>query len=41
VEVECRVDPALLAGAVVRAGDFVMDGSLRGRLDKLAAELAH
>lgn len=40
VEVACRVEPALLAGAVVRAGDFVMDGSLRGRLDKLAAELA-
>ncbi|MDD9807133.1 MAG: F0F1 ATP synthase subunit delta [Gammaproteobacteria bacterium] len=40
VEVACWVEPALLAGAVVRAGDFVMDGSLRGKLDKLAAELS-
>ncbi len=41
VEMTCRIDSALLAGAIVRAGDLVMDGSLRGRLDKLSAGLAH
>ena len=34
------VDPSLLGGAVVRAGDTVIDGSVRGRLDKLAESLA-
>lgn len=35
------VDPALIGGAVVRAGDLVIDGSLKARLDRLAAELVH
>lgn len=30
-----RVDPTLLGGALVRAGDVVIDGSLKGRLQKL------
>jgi F-type H+-transporting ATPase subunit delta len=34
-----RVDPSLLGGAVVRAGDLVIDGSVKGRLEKLAASL--
>jgi F-type H+-transporting ATPase subunit delta len=33
------VDPALLGGAVVRAGDLVIDGSLKGRLERLTIEL--
>ncbi len=33
------VDPALLGGAVVRAADLVIDGSLKGRLQRLATEL--
>ncbi len=40
VELEARVDPALLAGAVVRAGDLVIDGSARARLARLAARLS-
>jgi F-type H+-transporting ATPase subunit delta len=36
VSVEVSIDPALLGGLVVRAGDTVIDGSLRGRLSKLA-----
>ncbi|HHQ42768.1 MAG TPA: F0F1 ATP synthase subunit delta [Chromatiales bacterium] len=40
VELETRVDPALLAGAVVRAGDVVIDGSARARLRRLAERLA-
>jgi F-type H+-transporting ATPase subunit delta len=34
-----RVDPHVLGGAVIRAGDTVIDGSIRGRLDKLAETL--
>lgn len=39
VRVAVSVDPALLGGAVIRAGDTVIDGSLRGRLNKLADAL--
>lgn len=35
------VDPALIGGAVIDAGDVVIDGSLRGKLARLRAELAH
>lgn len=31
-----KVDESLIGGAIVRAGDLVIDGSLRGRLDQLA-----
>ena len=41
VRLVSRIDPALLGGAVIRAGDLVIDGSVRGRLDKLSAALAH
>lgn len=34
-----REDETLLGGAVIHAGDLVIDGSAKGRLDKLAAEL--
>jgi F-type H+-transporting ATPase subunit delta len=33
------VDPALLGGAVVRFGDFVVDGSLRRRVERLGASV--
>jgi F-type H+-transporting ATPase subunit delta len=33
------VDPALIGGAVIRVGDEVLDGSVRGKLDALAAAL--
>jgi F-type H+-transporting ATPase subunit delta len=33
------VDAALLGGAVVRAGDLVIDGSLQGRLERLAQQV--
>ena len=36
VRLSAEVDPDLLGGALIRAGDTVIDGSLRGRLDKLA-----
>ena len=39
VRMQTSIDAALLGGAVVRAGDLVIDGSLRGRLARLATEL--
>lgn len=39
VRMSTSVDPALLGGAVVRAGDLVIDGSLKGRLERLGTEL--
>jgi F-type H+-transporting ATPase subunit delta len=40
VRMSTAVDPALLGGAVIRAGDLVIDGSIKGRLERLASELA-
>ena len=40
VRLSSEVDASLLGGVVVRAGDTVIDGSVRGRLDKLAESLA-
>ena len=34
-----RIDTTVIGGALIRAGDTVIDGSLRGRLDKLAESL--
>jgi F-type H+-transporting ATPase subunit delta len=39
VRMQNSVDASLLGGAVVRAGDMVIDGSLKGRLQRLATEL--
>jgi F-type H+-transporting ATPase subunit delta len=39
VRMQNTVDAALLGGAIVRAGDLVIDGSLKGRLQRLATEL--
>jgi F-type H+-transporting ATPase subunit delta len=39
VRLHCNADPALIGGAVLRAGDLVIDGSLRTRLERLAYEL--
>ncbi len=40
VRLHCETDPSLLGGAVLRAGDLVIDGSVRARLDRIAYELA-
>jgi len=39
VRVEAAVDPSLIGGAVVRAGDLTIDGSVKARLARLAREL--
>ena len=41
VNLTAQVDKALLGGVVIRAGDLVIDGSVRGRLSELAAHLGH
>jgi F-type H+-transporting ATPase subunit delta len=41
VRLHCDVDPSLVGGAIVRSGDMIIDGSLKGRLDRLASELTH
>jgi F-type H+-transporting ATPase subunit b len=38
-EVEFRVDPKILGGWVIRAGDRVVDGSVAGRLESLRQSL--
>jgi F-type H+-transporting ATPase subunit delta len=39
VRVHTEVDPSLIGGAVVRAGDLVIDGSIKSRLERMAFEL--
>ena len=39
IELETSVDPELLGGVVVDTGDEVIDGSARGRLERLAHAL--
>ena len=39
VEMTVETDPSLIGGIVIRAGDLVIDGSVRGKLHKLATEL--
>ncbi|AND70173.1 F0F1 ATP synthase subunit delta [Dyella thiooxydans] len=41
IELETQVDPSLLGGVVIDTGSEVIDGSARGRLEKLASALAH
>ncbi|MBT8148911.1 MAG: F0F1 ATP synthase subunit delta [Gammaproteobacteria bacterium] len=40
VDVDVQVDRALLGGVVVRAGDIVIDASIKGRLAKLAESMS-
>lgn len=41
VQLEYITDPSLMGGAVVRAGDLVIDGSVRGKLTRLGTALNH
>ena len=40
VELVCRINETLVGGAVIRAGDLVIDGSVRARLEKLAVAIS-
>jgi F-type H+-transporting ATPase subunit delta len=39
VEIETSVDDSLIGGAVIDAGDVVIDGSLKGKLARLQSML--
>jgi F-type H+-transporting ATPase subunit delta len=41
VRLHCDTDEKLLGGAIIRAGDLVIDGSLLGRLERLAGAVTH
>ena len=41
IRLTTAVDPSLLGGAVIHAGDLVIDGSISGRLQRLAADLVN
>ena len=36
VKLNCKIDKSVMAGVVIRAGDLVIDGSIRSRLERLA-----
>jgi F-type H+-transporting ATPase subunit delta len=40
IQISQAVDPDLLGGAVIDAGEIVIDGSVRGQLQRLAHALA-
>lgn len=40
VRLHCNVDPQVLGGAVITSGDWVLDGSLRARLNELSSAMA-
>ena len=39
VELETRVDPAIIGGLTIQVGDRLLDVSVRGRLERLRAQL--
>ncbi len=41
VRLTTKIDTSLIGGAIIRAGDMVIDGTVSGRLDKLSSALAH
>jgi F-type H+-transporting ATPase subunit delta len=41
VRLQCEVDASLIGGAIVTTGDFVIDGSLRARLERLAGAMTN
>jgi len=41
VSITTKIDESLIGGAVIRAGDMVIDGSVRGRLEKLTNTLSN
>jgi len=39
ISITTQVDKTLIGGAILRAGDTVIDGSVRGRLNRLSEAL--
>jgi F-type H+-transporting ATPase subunit delta len=40
IELSCSTDAGLLGGAIIHAGDLVIDGSVRGKLQRLGSALS-
>ena len=41
IQLTVQIDKTLLGGVVIRAGDLVIDGSVKGRLQELSSSLSH
>ena len=41
IELSCVVDEHMIGGALIQAGDEVIDGSLRGKLSRMTQALTH
>lgn len=39
IKLNCQIDKTVLAGMVIRAGNWVVDGTMRSRLSRLAEQL--
>ena len=39
VDISVKIDPSLIGGVILRAGDLVVDASVRGRLKELGLAL--
>ena len=39
VNINCQINPSVMGGLIVRAGDLVIDASIRGKLNELADSL--
>lgn len=39
VTLQCDVDPSIIGGAIIHIGDRVIDGSIRGKLNRLLQDL--
>lgn len=40
VKLSIRVDAKLIGGAMIKAGDWVVDGSLKGRLERISSHIS-
>lgn len=40
VNINCQIDPTVMGGIIIRAGDLVIDASIRGKLNDLAGSLS-
>ena len=41
IQLTSDVDRSLIGGVLIRAGDVVIDGSVRGKLERLGTALSH
>jgi len=39
VKLNCNVDKSVVSGLIIKAGDLVIDGSIRGKLNRLATTI--